>query len=64
MANPFNLFNYFHVYNPNMSQITGASPLHSASLASHPFSSAGMVMPFQNPYQYMNPMMMGMQRGA
>jgi len=59
LSNPFNLFNYFHVYNPNMAHITGANPLHAASLAQHPFSSPGMISTITNPYQYLNPMMMG-----
>ena len=59
MSSPFNLHSFFNVYNPNTSQITSSSPLHSAALGMHPFSTTGMVSPFMNPYSMMNPMMMG-----
>ncbi len=46
MSNPFNLHSFYHTYNPNMAHITGTSPVHSASLSSHPFAGSGMIMPF------------------
>ena len=64
MSSPFNLHSFFNVFNPNLAHITGASPLHSAALGMHPFAGTGMVMPMQNPYAMMNPMMMGAQAGA
>lgn len=59
MASPFNQHSFFNIYNPNTAQITGSSPLHSASMGTHPFSNSGMISPFMNPYAMMNPMMMG-----
>ena len=45
MSSPFNLHSFFNVFNPNLAHITGASPLHSAALGTHPFAGTGMVMP-------------------
>ena len=59
MSSPFNLHSFYNVYNPNTSQITSSSPLHSAAAGMHPFAQTGMVSPFMNPYTMMNPMMMG-----